>query len=278
MLLLNDKPIEHFVFSGGEIQIQLPKIITPERVVLTWKPINSSEIMLLQLAVNSLKHKGLTDIDLDVLYLPYARQDRVCSPGQALSLEVICEILNGLDVRFIRFWDVHNPEAMAEYLSEFRMANITVADIFKRYNLEDKFDLDSTILCAPDEGADERVETLMFRTDFSNAIGLIKERCPETGKILGIRERDMIFDYTGSKVLIVDDICDGGATFNQAAQLLREKGAAELYLYVTHGIFSKGLDLLLENFKHIYCHHVLHNDKYQSTDRLTILREFPHVS
>jgi len=81
----------------------------------------------------------------------------------------------------------------------------------------------------------------------------------------------------GYNILIVDDICDGGATFNQAAQILKEKGAVNLYLYVTHGIFIKGLDLLQENFEHIVCHHVLHDDKFQTTDKLTILREFPHV-
>ena len=43
--------------------------------------------------------------------------------------------------------------------------------------------------------------------------------------------------------LIVDDICDGGGTFSGIAQVLRANGAEKIYLCVTHGIFSKGIEI-----------------------------------
>jgi ribose-phosphate pyrophosphokinase len=52
------------------------------------------------------------------------------------------------------------------------------------------------------------------------------------------------------RCLIVDDICDGGATFVALARKLREAGAIEVSLFVTHGIFSKGKDL--EGIDNIY--------------------------
>jgi len=277
MLLLNNYPIDHFIFPGGEIQVKLPERIDSERVVLTWKPINACEIMFLQLVVNALKHAGITDIDLDVLYLPYARQDRVCQPGQALSLEVICEVLNQLDVKFMRFWDVHNPNKAFEYISDFRMTNISASSIFKRYNLLDNFDLDNIILCAPDKGARYRVDDITNDMDVGFPIHFDKVRCADSGAITGIKPNKHNRETDGWEILVVDDICDGGRTFIEVAKELRLTTAENLYLYVTHGIFSKGLDELLEYYTHIYCHHVLHDDKFQSTDRLTILREFPHV-
>jgi len=48
-------------------------------------------------------------------------------------------------------------------------------------------------------------------------------------------------------VLIVDDICDGGMTFKLLARDLLAAGAKEVHPYVTHGIFSKGLDTLKES-------------------------------
>jgi len=278
MLLLNDKPIDLFIFPAGEIQVQLPKKIDTERVVLTWKPINSGEIMQLQLTVNALNHAGIWDIDVDVLYLPYARQDRVCSPGQALSLEVICEILNLLDVTCIRIWDVHNTEAINKYLSEFGFTHIHSVDIFRRYKLLDNFDLDNLILCAPDKGARSKADDIAESFDLGFSIHFDKVRCPATGEITGIKPNKYNRDTDGWEILVVDDICDGGRTFIEVAKELRKTTSENLYLYVTHGIFSKGLDELLEYYKHIYCHHVLHDDKYQSSERLTILREFPHVS
>jgi len=52
--------------------------------------------------------------------------------------------------------------------------------------------------------------------------------------------------------LIVDDICDGGGTFLGLAEELKECNSGDLYLAVSHGIFSKGSQTLLDNFKSIY--------------------------
>lgn len=39
----------------------------------------------------------------------------------------------------------------------------------------------------------------------------------------------------------------GGATFIPIAQQLKQLGAKSIVLYVTHGIFSKGLDILFNS-------------------------------
>ena len=54
----------------------------------------------------------------------------------------------------------------------------------------------------------------------------------------------------GTAIFIVDDICDGGATFEGAARVLKENypnvaSECTMHLWVTHGIFSRGLDSLL---------------------------------
>lgn len=60
-------------------------------------------------------------------------------------------------------------------------------------------------------------------------------------------------DLTDKTVMILDDICDGGRTFIEAVKHLREAGAKRVELYVTHGIFSKGVENLLDNgIDHIY--------------------------
>lgn len=277
MLLLNNRPIDYFLFSGGELQIKLPQDLTTERVILTWKPTDASELVFLALAVNALKHMGITDIDLDVLYLPYARQDRVCSTGEAHSLEVVCKFLNDLDVSAIRLWDVHNDEETTRLLPNNYIWHWEVQDIFARHKILDNFDLYNLILCAPDGGGVLRVNQIVDRFNLSHPVFLEKNRNSETGQIDSLEYGEYNRSVDTADVMIVDDICDGGATFIEAAELLKHKGADKLYLYITHGIFSKGLDELLEHFEHIYCHHVLHDDQYQSTDRLTILQEIHHA-
>lgn len=51
--------------------------------------------------------------------------------------------------------------------------------------------------------------------------------------------------------LIVDDICDGGGTFIGLAEELKRKNAGKIYLAVSHGIFSKGIDKL-DFLAHVY--------------------------
>jgi len=56
-------------------------------------------------------------------------------------------------------------------------------------------------------------------------------------------------------VIIIDDICDGGATFINIAKILTgyKEFKGKIYLIVTHGIFSKGFAELSQYFKGIYC-------------------------
>ena len=54
-------------------------------------------------------------------------------------------------------------------------------------------------------------------------------------------------DLTGKYAVIIDDICDGGGTFIPIAKELKAKGCRKVVLYVTHGAFTKGTQVLFEN-------------------------------
>jgi ribose-phosphate pyrophosphokinase len=277
MLLLNNAPIKHFYFSGGEIQVQLPELILEERVKLLWKPTKPDHIILLGLTVNALHELGITDIDLDILYLPYGRQDRVCSPGEANSLKFICQFINALDVSCVRIWDIHNADATACLLPNNYIWHWEAFDVFARYNLLNNFDLSNLILCAPDKGAKQRVDKIVNHFQLDDAVYLEKNRNPTDGRITSLYFNPHNRSVNSYDVMVVDDICDAGATFIMAADTLKAQGAEKLYLYVTHGIFSEGLDELLQHYEHIYCHHVLHDSLFKNDSRLTIIQEYPIV-
>jgi ribose-phosphate pyrophosphokinase len=277
MLLLNNQPINFFQFSGGELQVNVGYFLS-ERCTLTWKPTTPDDIMQLLLTVNALQHAGCRDIIVDCLYLPYARQDRVCAPGEACSLEVMVKLLDDINVADIRFWDLHNSDLTLNMFQDTCVHETEIHDIFSYYKVLNDFDLDNLILCAPDIGARMKVDDIVKEFELGNAIHFEKNRNPETGAILGIEQCKYNRNFDGYNLLVVDDICDGGRTFIEVAKKLREHTAENLYLYVTHGIFSKGLSELLQYYKHIFCHHVLHDSLYKSDENITILREFTHVS
>lgn len=104
---------------------------------------------------------------------------------------------------------------------------------------------DNLTILLPDEGAGrynlDRFNLPILRCE--------KKRDAGTGKLSGF----VVPNITTRKALIVDDICDGGGTFIGIADSLNRRSVEELYLYVTHGIFSKGMDNLARHFRQVYC-------------------------
>jgi ribose-phosphate pyrophosphokinase len=58
---------------------------------------------------------------------------------------------------------------------------------------------------------------------------------------------NVIGDVAGYTCILVDDIVDSGGTLVNAADALLEKGAQEVYGYITHGVLSGGAIARIEN-------------------------------
>lgn len=117
-------------------------------------------------------------------------------------------------------------------------------------------------------GQRKKVLTVAQRLGLRDVFCASKIRDSKTGKITDTTFHD---EVKGRKVLIVDDICDGGRTFIELGKLLREKQAETIYLYITHGIFSKGLQALNPYFDHIYCYHSFLPITEENQDFITVI-------
>lgn len=255
-------PISFSRFPGGEVCV---KIETPpasprlSRGRVTAIIRNSDDLTATLLVTDALRrviadNAGLgrpdaVPVDLHCPYLPYARQDRVCSPGESLSLEVVADIINSQSYASVTVWDLHS----LHYAS--RVANLrnTIAvDLIPASLVKGK------VLVCPDKGGVDRVREVSHRYG-NQMIALEKKRDPLDGHIT-MTELDYFSDRKGklpatSSFLIVDDICDGGRTFLEAAKVLKEMYGQDidLQLWVTHGIFSAGFADLAACYSQIHC-------------------------
>ena len=107
------------------------------------------------------------------------------------------------------------------------------------YFLENIKDKDNLVVVSPDAGGIKRATS--FHKHFSwhghNNVGLAmisKERkaANEVGEVV------LIGDVKGKQCIIVDDMADTAGTLCAAAAVLKDKGATDVYAFVTHGIFS----------------------------------------
>lgn len=183
-------------------------------------------------------------LSLDMAYVPYARQDRVCNPGESLSIKVIANFINSLGFKNVYTEDNHS-EVSTALINNCHNVSIDVLAAGLRGILPSQLD---TVLVSPDAGANKKVYGFAKSAGFKHVVRADKTRDVATGKITGTKVYwDYSVDINPMKdtcdVCIIDDICDGGYTFVKLAEELRKYTSGKIYLYVTHGIFSKGINV-----------------------------------
>lgn len=237
-----------FIFNGGEVHIRLNQNIDYskiDRVLITHRIKSSDDIMQILLAVDALYELGINDIDLFIPYLPYARQDRVCVKGEAFSAKVMAGLLNSCNFNKVIIVDPHSEHSFVRIINhKIQDAHMYVEEVLEGLPKD-------TVLVAPDKGSTGRVTSMGLEMNRPVVQGG-KIRDQERGTLTGFTA-DIPKELKGKPMLIVDDICDGGGTFLGLADELKKQGSGDLYLYVTHGIFSAGFTPLMEKFKHLFC-------------------------
>lgn len=231
MIKINGMVIEQNHFSDGTLLTKYKHDHNFPYAKIHWKYENDSELFTLICLVKHIRERFLIEeIDLIMPYLPHARQDRIKSSEDVFTLKYFCEIINSLNFVQVTIKDVHSNVALAlldrcncitaEYYIEQAIEKLTET-------LSQNEDL---MLFYPDEGAMKRYSEW---TKMPYAFG-IKKRNWETGEITGLDLAGEADNIAGRNVLIVDDICSKGGTFYHSAKRLKEAGAANIYLYVTH--------------------------------------------
>lgn len=247
----NFKPIEgqelvfdSFVFNGGEPHIRIEAPEDLDLVIVTHRINSFNDLGLLVVAVDALKRMGAKEIHLLIPYFPGARQDRVMVRGESLTVKVYASIFNALEVQQITIFDPHSDVTPALLDHCIAIPNHEFIRNIKHLIPPD------TILISPDAGASKKIFKLASKLNFIEIIECGKQRDVVTGKLSGFSVP--VHDIEGKPCLIVDDICDGGGTFLGLAEALKRKNAGQLFLAVSHGIFSKGTSELTDTFNHIF--------------------------
>ncbi len=217
------------------------------------------DLQLIICATKALRNVGFKNIHLYVPYFLGARSDRRFEGGQVNYLkDVICPIINTLNYESVTVMDPHST-CLEMGLNGFKkmtnedILHFAICDAYKTKldKIEDYAITSKVLLVGPDKGSTTRTEEMAKLFDVGHIV-CDKHRNIRTGKIERIDVGNVV-DFEGSDLWIVDDICDGGRTFIELAQKLKQLNPGKMYLVVTHGIFSMGYNVLLDLFDGIYC-------------------------
>jgi len=241
----NTVSFESFTFSGGEPHIKITSLVgVTDEITITHRLNSFNDLGLLCVCVDALKRMGVEYISLFIPYFPAARQDRVMIGGEPLTVKVYADIINAMQLDKVMVFDAHSEVTPAvldrcTVISNHGFIRQAIADL--------KSD---ALLISPDGGALKKIYKVSQALGGAEVIECSKSRNVKTGELSGFKV--YADDLGGKDCLIVDDICDGGATFIGLAEALKAKNAGNLYLAVSHGIFSKGVETLATTFKKIY--------------------------
>jgi ribose-phosphate pyrophosphokinase len=211
---------------------------------LDWIFQKNSDILELLLFCNAVHEAGMHIGELTIPYVPFGRQDRVAVHGECFSLKVFAELINSVNAAKVNIYDPH---------SDVTPALIKDCHVIHQHEIFDPllnahFDNDNYFLVCPDGGALKKIYKLLPGLNMCDGVlECSKVRDVKTGEIINTKinvAANVAADLIGSTCVIVDDICDGGRTFIEIARILKQSyDVKRVALCVTHGFFTKGMDV-----------------------------------
>lgn len=245
-----DSPLSAFTFPDGATHIK-GEIKKGEYKyhVADLRGLDHTDLFHLAMWQNVVEEQEALSV-LILPYLPGARADRG-TPNFWAYNKFLSQIVGPDQLITL---DPHSPKWVEHFdFEDSKMtAPITVFPVERIIRRElgnrgDHYNHPYVGVIAPDKGAVDRAQRAadvlhvpLFKAE--------KTRDFETGALTGFTCEEL---PKHGKLLLVDDICDGGGTFMGLAEATGLP-ADRLDLWVTHGIFSKGLKTLEDYFGQIH--------------------------
>ena len=219
-------------FADGEIYVEINENIRGNSIFIIQSvssPANDN-LMELLLCIDALKRSSAKNITAVIPYFGYARQDRKVVPRTSISAKLVSNLITKAGADRIVTVDLHAGQIQGFF--DIPVDNLFATPIFARHARK-KIKSKKIVCVAPDVGGTERARALGKLLGVGLAI--VDKRRPKPGKS---QVMNVIGDVKNQTCIIVDDIIDSGGTIVNAAKALKERGAKEVFVYITHGVLS----------------------------------------
>ena len=220
-------------FADGETLVELGESVRGKKIYViqsTSKPVNES-LMELLISLDALRRSSAGEITCIIPYFGYARQDRKALPRQPITAKLVASILEEAGANRVVTFDLHAAQIQGFF--HCPVDDLTTVPMMGQYFRRKNFDPLETVVVSPDHGGVKRARNLAEMLECP--IAIIDKRRPRANVCEAC---NIIGDVAGKNVIIVDDIIDTGGSLIAATNILRDSGAKDIYVCVSHGIFS----------------------------------------
>ena len=181
--------------------------------------------------------------------MPFLYESRQHKRTQRESLDcaMALEELYSMGVENIITFDAHDPRVInCAPMDNFE--NIRPSYQFLKYlckvEKDIKFDKDHLLMISPDEGAMDRA--VYFASVLGIDMGMFYKRRDYSQVVNGsnpiVAHEYLGISPEGKDVIIVDDMISSGGSMIDTAKELKKRGARNVYVFSTFGLFTNGFD------------------------------------
>jgi ribose-phosphate pyrophosphokinase len=220
-------------FADMEIFVEIQENVRGRDVFVvqsTSFPAND-HLMELLIIIDALKRASARRITATIPYFGYARQDRKPGPRTPISAKLVANLITHAGADRVLTLDLHAGQIQGFFdipTDNLYASPVMVRDIKER-------NLKNVTVVSPDVGGVVRARGLAKRIDAPLAIIDKRRERPNESEVMNV-----IGEVAGQTCILIDDIVDSGGTLVNAAEALLEKGATDVYAYLTHGVLSGG--------------------------------------
>jgi len=227
-------PCRAHVFSEGNVFVQIQENVRGRDTFIiqgVHYPVNDNFVELL-FWVDALKRASAQQVTAVIPFFSYAKGDKKDEPRVSIRARVCADALEAAGADRVLTMDLHSPQIQGFF-------NIPVDHLYGRYVISahfKKLEIPNLCVCSPDIGFAKDASAYAQLLGVPVVIGN-KQRIDhsERAEVL-----EVIGEVRGKNVLMVDDFTITGNSLISMANLLKQRGAQDIYAAVTHGVLSKG--------------------------------------
>ena len=269
-------PTTLFDFANGEIFVRFLESVRGCDAYVVQShtaPINQW-IMEQLIMVDALKRASAKRITVVAPFFGYARQDKKSRGREPISARLMADLFRTAGADRLMAVDLHTAQIQGFF--DGPVDHLFALPILASY-IEDKLDLSSVTVVAPDAGRVRVCERWTDRLGCPLAI-IHKRRDPDVAN--RVRVLEVVGQVKDRTCILVDDMIDTGSTIANAADILFSAGAARVIVTATHGVLSGSAIDVLKNsaISEVIVTNTLPIQPEKQFDKLTVLSIAPLIA
>lgn len=226
---VGDCKVHHF--ADGEILCEIGESVRGKDVFIVQSTSNpvTENLMEILVLTDALKRASAREITAVIPYFGYARQDRKAKPRQPITSKLVADLLTTAGVNRVVTVDLHAAQIQGFFdipVDEMQALPLLIK-YFRKKKVQD--------LCvvSPDHGGATRARKMSEAFDCPIAIIDKRRPKPNVAEVMGI-----IGNVEGKNCILIDDMIDTAGTITAGVDMLKQKGAKDVYIACTHGVLS----------------------------------------